>query len=123
MGGIVAGFGGRVGGVIDTTKNGSVTGVTADRIAAIVAGAANANALTTDNAVSKITGIKALVIGADLNGNGSFNFTDNPGGPHPANGLFLLGDGDTALDGLVIVKTGGAANLTGLTGPTFIIEV
>ncbi|MEA3209594.1 MAG: hypothetical protein QOE70_2651 [Chthoniobacter sp.] len=106
MGGIVAGLGGRVAGLIDTAKNGSVSGVTAERIAAIVAGAAKANALTTDNAVTKITGLNVLAVGADVNGTG-FSFTDNPNPPNPSNGVFLLGDGDTALDGLVIVKSGG----------------
>lgn len=111
MGGLIAGQAGSVGGVVDAAKNGSILGVNALRIAAILAGTPSANNLTTDNAVKKISGLTgATAIGADLAPPG-FGFMDNAAGPNPANGVFQLGDGDTAIDGLVIVKTGG------FTGP------
>lgn len=80
--------------------NGSVTGISAARIAAILAGTPAANALTAANAASSITKIKATAIGADR-GAAGFDFTDNDGDME-----FELGDGDTALDGLVIVRAG-----------------
>ena len=107
MGGIVAGQGGVGTGAIPG-KNGSILNVNADRIAAMIAGRPAANALIAGspmnppgNAVTKISGIVANVIGADLDHDRAFDFIDaGPVGFH-------LGDGDTALDGLVIVKTGG----------------
>jgi hypothetical protein len=39
------------------------------------------------------------VIGADLDGDGEFDFIDNVVTP---NGVYQLGDGDTAIDGFVI---------------------
>jgi hypothetical protein len=114
MGGLIAGQGGNFGpgsGAVDPTKNGSILGVNAMHIAAILAGAPTADNLTADNAVKKISNLTGVnVIGADLDPPG-FDFIDNPAGPNPANGVFLLGDGDIALDGLVIVKAGG------FTGP------
>ena len=57
--------------------------------------------LTADNAVTVISGLKTKVIGADIDGDGTFDFID-------AGAVgFNLGDGDTAIDGLVIVKTAG----------------
>ena len=106
MGGIVAGQGGVGSGAIPGA-NGSILNVNADRIAAMIAGRPAANALTAgnpmlpSNAVTMISGIVANVIGADINDNRAFDFTD--AGPVG----FNLGDGDTALDGLVVVKRGG----------------
>jgi hypothetical protein len=115
MGGLIAGRSGAAAGVVDITHNGSISGITAKRIAAILAGAPAANGLTRDNAVFKISGLRGVTtIGADLGTTpmgstteaGGFTFIDNAGPPNPANGMFQLGDGDTALDGLVIVLTG-----------------
>ena len=115
MGGLLAGQGGSVAGIVDAAKNGSILGVSATRIAAILAGAPGASALTADNAVKKITlGSGVTTIGADT-GSAGFSFTDNVSGPNPSNGTFLLGDGDTAIDGLVIVKTGGFTPPAGVT--------
>ena len=107
MGGIVAGQGGVGAGAVPG-KNGSILNVNADRIAAMIAGRSAADALTAglpmnppSNAVTKISGIVANVIGADFDNDRAFDFIDaGPIGYH-------LSDGDTALDGLVIVKTGG----------------
>jgi hypothetical protein len=115
MGGLIAGRSGVAGGVVDITLNGSITGITAQRIAAILAGAPAPNGLTRDNAVFKVSGLVGVTtVGADLGTTpmgsttetGGFTFLDNPGPPNPANGIFQLGDGDTAIDGLVIVQTG-----------------
>jgi hypothetical protein len=105
MGGLIAGRAGISNGIVAAAKNGSIATVQAERIAAILAGAPASNALTADNAVIKITGITgATQIGADVNTNTTFDFTDSG-----VNG-FNLGEGDTALDGLVIVKTGQFVN-------------
>ncbi len=81
--------------------NGSVTNITAARIAAILAGTPAANELNPENAVTKIAKLKTTAIGSDLDP-GGFDFTD-----HDGDSQFELGDGDTALDGLVIVRAGG----------------
>ena len=99
MGGLVAGQGGSANMVLDASKNGSILGVKATRISAILAGFGGASSLTADNAVKKISKITgATAIGADVNTNTTFDFTDI------GNAGFNLGDGDTALDGLIIVK-------------------
>ncbi len=101
MGGIVAGEKGTgTGGT-----NGSITHITADRIAAMIAGTPAANAVTAANAVQKISSIVANVIGADLNGNNTFDFTE--GGSDAIYQPPETTDGDTALDGLVIVRLSG----------------
>jgi hypothetical protein len=82
--------------------------VTADRIATIIAGRPAPNAITAANAVFSITGLKAGVLGADVDRDSVFDFT-NAGAAG-----FNLGDGDTALDGLVLVR---AAGLTTLPAP------
>ncbi|MGB8168257.1 MAG: hypothetical protein WCF18_12240, partial [Chthoniobacteraceae bacterium] len=104
MGGLFAGTGGT--GTIAGLA-GSITNVSATRIAAILAANSSTTAsnLTTANAVTAITGVTATKFGADLDGDTTFDFTDNPAGPHPSNGAFLLGDGDTAIDGIIIVKS------------------
>lgn len=101
MGGISPGLGGSKGSTPDPTKTGTVATVSATRIASIIAGAPANNAITATNAVPKITGITTAVLGADINGDGVFTFT-NAGAAG-----FTPGDGDTAIDGLVLVKTGG----------------
>jgi hypothetical protein len=115
MGGLIAGRSGAAAGIVDITHNGSISGITAERIAAILAGVPAANTLTRNNAVSKVSGLRGVTkVGADLGTSplgstteaGGFTFVDNAGPPNPANGIFLLGDGDTALDGLVIILTG-----------------
>ena len=107
MGGIFTGLGGTG---LTTGSTGSVANVTATRIAAILAGkigTTTASNLTTANAVAQISNVHATVFGADNANAGIFDFTDSTGAPNPNNGIFQLGDGDTALDGLVIVKNGG----------------
>lgn len=102
MGGLIAGQAGATGGTVDVTKNGSISNITATRIAAILAGAPAANAINGSNAVVKISGLKNVTtVGADVGGDTAFDFTDaGPAG-------FNLGDGDTAIDGLVVVLTDG----------------
>ncbi len=81
--------------------NGSVRSVTAHGIASIVAGRPAANAITAANAVFAISGVRAVVAGADTDADESFLFINaGPAGFH-------LGDGDTALDGLVVVRAAG----------------
>lgn len=103
MGGLFAGQAGAGG----AAQNGSVTDVSARRIAAIIAGHPLASAITSANGVFNLTGISAQIFGADVNANGAFNFTNA--------GLagFHLGDGDTALDGLIIARR--AAHLAALS--------
>jgi hypothetical protein len=102
MGGLIAGQAGTGG----TAINGSISFVTATRIAAILAGRPAANNITSANAVRSLTLINAQIIGADVNHNEIFDFTDaGPSG-------FNLGDGDTAIDGFVLVKH--ASNLAAL---------
>ncbi len=112
MGGIVAGKAGFNGMDFDITLNGSVTNVTAQKIAAIIAGnvyntggvfdGTQANTLSTTNAVSRISGLKVQIIGADTAAPG-FTFTNNPASPSSD---YELDQGDTAIDGLVIVLEG-----------------
>jgi hypothetical protein len=101
MGGIAAGLAGLTDATRDLESNGAVMSISATRIAAIVAGTPLADALTSENAVSRIAKLqKVTTIGADVDGDTEFDFTDagDPG--------FNLGDGDTAIDGLVIVLSG-----------------
>ena len=82
---------------------GSIDGVTAKRIAAILAAdeTTAANALTALNAVHALANITATAIGADVDPLPGFTFID------VVNAGFVLGDGDTARDGLVIVRLAG----------------
>jgi len=123
MGGLIAGQGGAVNNVIDASKNGSIRNISAQKIATIIAGRPAANAITVDNAVFALSGITSistspLVVGADVNGNGQFDFT-NVG----ASGFQPPGtpDGDIAIDGLVIVRTAGYGGLP--VTPLNLIEV
>ena len=101
MGGLFAGTGGTG---ATTGAAGSIVNVTATRIAAILAVNKNtvADDLTAANAVTQINNVHASVFGADNVNSGIFDFVDNVGTVG-----FLLGDGDTAIDGLIIVKSGG----------------
>jgi hypothetical protein len=109
MGGIVAGKAGLNGVDFDVTLNGSVTNVTAQKIAAIIAGnvynpggvfdGTRFNTLSVTNAVSKISGLKVQVIGADTGAPG-FTFNNNPMSPSSD---YELDANDGAIDGLVIV--------------------
>jgi hypothetical protein len=100
MGGLFAGKGGS--GAAEGVA-GSIANVTAKRIAAIIAvnDGTDADNLNASNAVTAISGIKTKVIGADIDGDGVFDFTDVGAAG------FNLGGGDTAIDGLVIVKASG----------------
>ncbi len=97
MGGIIAGLGGSSS--MDRV-NGSIANITAKRIPAIYAGE-QIGTINSNAFVTSISNITASVIGADLDGDDTFDFSDvgSPG--------FGLSTGDTAIDGLVIVKTDG----------------
>jgi len=105
MGGLVAGHKGDGGG---KATNGSITGVTATRIAAMLAGTPAANSIDYDNGVYKISKITASVLGADVNGNSVFDWTDGTAAhtfqPDDSGNST---DGDTAIDGLILVRKGG----------------
>jgi hypothetical protein len=110
MGGLIAGKAGATGDTVALRKNGSITNVTADRIAAILAGAPTASEIDRSNAVISIGNLKGVIkVGADVDGNAAFDFTDvGPSG-------YNLGDGDTALEGLAVVfKNGYKSNVTPL---------
>ena len=96
MGGLFAGMGGD--GATDGLA-GSITSVSAKRIAAILAvnDDTEPDNLSAANGVTQISGIKTGAIGADLDKDG---IADNSVGT-----VYQLGD--TAVDGLVIVKASG----------------
>ncbi len=111
MGGLVAGRGGALNGVFDVSRNGSINNVSAHRIAAIVAGSIGPGTLVAGDAVASITKLKAAVIGADLNNNGAWDFTE--GATHVSGFQFhddASDHDDLLIDGLVLVKTGGFAS-------------
>lgn len=81
--------------------NGSVKDITANRIAAIVAGRVEASGVSAQSAVVSIAAIRARVIGADIDGNGAFDFNDVNG-----DGDYDIGF-DVPIDGLVVVREGG----------------
>jgi hypothetical protein len=119
MGGIMSGIKGTGAG---TATNGSIVKVTADRIAAMLAGSPDANAVGYGNAVQSIAKITASVIGADVNGNGIFDFTEGGGdGTYQPDDSHHPVDGDTALDGFVLVRAGGLGKLP--IAPLELIEV
>jgi hypothetical protein len=102
---------------------GSISKVKAQRIAAILAGHPTGSTLTAANAVTSISDISALVIGADVGDDQVFTFAE--GGTVVAG--FQLSDNvadtdDTALDGFVLVKTGGFTPPAGVV-PLKLIEV
>ena len=104
MGGLSSGIRGTGNG---SAQNGLVSNITADRIASIVAGGGYQDA----DSVSSISLIHTNTIGADINGNGVFDFIKSPTPPHI---LFDAADGDIPIDGLVVVAAGG---LNGVTAP------
>jgi hypothetical protein len=109
MGGLFAGAGGS--GFVSVGTAGSLLNITAKRVAAILAadGLTTASTLKTSNAVSTITNLVVSgavtadtgIVGTATDGAFSFNNAGAAG--------FNLGDGDTAIDGLVIVKAAAAA--------------
>lgn len=117
MGGLIAG------GSANGAKNGTITGVAAERIAAILAGRPAAGALGYGNAVSTLQNIYANVIGADTKRKGSafevtasglkFDFkkgtTDTIFSP---DNLGTATDGDIPIDGFVLVKSAGLGFLS-----------
>ena len=117
QGGILAGQGGIALGKVVSMKNGSVTGITADRIASIIAANTTMpfppqpNLLSGDFSVFKLDKIAATMIGANFvenDGKGtitkrpfSFDFVDNTASPS------VFDNADLPLDGLVIARTSG----------------
>jgi|GEM_PF-1731466 len=101
MGGLAAGAGGNS----EASKNGSIANITADRIAAIVAGRPSSSGLSKSNAVYALSGIHAKVIGADGGYNFGFDFDDT------GEVGFHVDEGDVAYDGLVVVRAAGLASL------------
>jgi hypothetical protein len=94
MGGLIAGQGGGN----NSALNGSISDVSATRIAAIVAGRVDGAQVSDTNDVISISGISAKVIGADLNHDGVAD---------DILGVGWTGVGDQLVDGIVIVKSGG----------------
>jgi hypothetical protein len=95
-GGIAAGVAGSSSSLTQAL-NGSVLSVTAEKIAAIVAGGG-----TVPAAANFVDRISANEIGRDLNGNGAYDFTDqNP----PNNGVPDVFD--TPIDGLILTSALG----------------
>lgn len=108
MGGLSVGQGGSVNGNVDESKNGSISSIKAAvstpiTIASIVAGLPANDNVTLENAVTRISNVKAFV-GHDIvtDGPGEITVSNNVGTPG-----FHLGEGDTLVDGIVIVKQGG----------------
>jgi len=108
MGGIVAG---QKGNGTGKATNGSISTVFAERIATMIAGRPAANAIGYTNGVFKITNITTGVLGADVNNDGDFDFIDGglQAGYQPDDARTTL-DGDTALDGLVVVRKNSLIN-------------
>ena len=96
QGALVAGKGGTG---LTAGKAGSISGVTADRIATIIAGKTAANALTSANAVTAISGIITSAIGADFDHDGVFDFTNTVGTVAFELGDAFAGTSDTVIDG------------------------
>jgi hypothetical protein len=120
QGGISAGQGG--GAPSFGAANGSVSAITAARIATIIAGRPAANAVSSLNGVSHLAKIKATVLGADTgivgdhheispNG-GTFDWNEGGGNNtyEPSTGD-LTPDGDTVIDGLILVNAITAPHL------------
>lgn len=117
QGGIAAGQGGHAGGNVVSVKNGSVSGIIADRIAAIIAANTSLpfpqqlNLLSGEYSVFNLGKITATVIGANItedDGGGTiakplfdFDFTNNAGATD------TFDNGDLPMDGLVIVRNAG----------------
>ena len=110
MGGLTVGLGGAVNNIFDATRNGSITNVTATKIAAILAGAKVGNTVAAFNAVKSITGLKVSLIGADVDGDRQFDWEEDTATTtgFQLNGAAGVKDtDDVPKDGLIIVKTGG----------------
>jgi hypothetical protein len=108
MGGLIAGLGGAVAGVFDSNRNGSITTVTATKIAAIFAGANGPfTSVSSFNAVKSITALTAAFIGADVDGDRQFDWTENAvfTGFQLNNNISDMND--VPLDGFVLVRIGG----------------
>jgi hypothetical protein len=116
QGGLIAGQGGAG---LAVGQNGSITNVTADRIATVIAGRPAANAITAANAVFSIAGLVTNVLGADLDRDSIFDFTE--GAPSNPGYQITPGENDTALDGLVLVRATGLTSLP--TTPLLLITV
>ncbi|HEX8296025.1 MAG TPA: hypothetical protein VF593_06975, partial [Chthoniobacteraceae bacterium] len=116
MGGLIAGLGGS--GAV-TGANGSITDVSAGRIAAIfAAGATLAGPLDGTNAVFALANIQAgKALGADLDADGIFDFTNNGGTAD-----FELGI-DDPVDGLVLVRSAGFTGATVNPPPLKLITI
>jgi hypothetical protein len=121
MGGLFAGQSGGFGvgpAVFDVTKNGAITKVSANRIAAIMAGLPAADAITVENAVRAIASISASVIGADLNGNGRPDDDEGAewGAMLPGSGVI---DTDALVDGIALILD-TAGPLSSILGSKFV---
>jgi hypothetical protein len=104
MGGLVAGQGGGQanGAATNAVGNGSISDVTATRIAAIIAGESNGVGLSaTLNAVASLSMIKANVIGDDIFHDGTVQDTSR--------NTWTFADGTPLADGIVIAV---AANIS-----------
>lgn len=99
MGGIAAGMAGTGGASTNDLLNGSIVDVHATRIATILAGQVTSTTVTAANAPSLISNVTAHVIGADLNGNGVWDFVNDPNSPTLG---FDLSSADQIIDGLVL---------------------
>lgn len=115
LSGLIAGLGG-VGATAGA--NGSISGISASRISTIMAGDTGSGIPTAANAVLKISGVKAAVIGADFDSDGVFDFIDNGG-----TASFNIGI-DEPIDGFVLAKTSGITPASfGGTPPLLLITV
>ena len=74
----------------------------------IIAGKTAANALTSVNAVTAISGLFTSVIGADLDHDGVSDFTNTVGTAAFDLGATFGSVSDTPIDGLVLVLNAGA---------------
>jgi hypothetical protein len=107
MGGLIAGQGGTA----DSAFNGSIASVSAYRIAAIVAGRVDGAAVGALNDVTKILGISAGVVGADINHDGLP--TDGVGGTWSLLDTHALDDGVVIVNGSLGDGYSGTAPLPG----------
>jgi hypothetical protein len=113
MGGLFAGAGG---GGSSLGNAGDVIGVTATRIAAILAADSNtlASNLNARNAVNLLRNVTATAIGADVNGDGLFSLSFDQDGDG-----YVFGTSDVVIDGPVIART--IENVKTLTFPAILV--
>ena len=76
----------------------------------------------TANAVFSLTNISALVIGADVNGDGTFRFDNDVGSASDFDLGATAATSDDPLDGLVIVRAGGGGAALPVR-PLMLVEV